>query len=429
MTTITDTPQEYRKTTLPNGLRVVACEMPHTRSVSISIFIGVGSRYEEGEEAGLSHFLEHLLFKGTKNRPDPVQISGAIEGTGGTLNAGTEQELTVYWCKVAQPHFDESLDLLVDMLRNSLFEEDSIDKERMVILEELAMINDYPGARVDSLIDEMLWPEHPLGRDIGGTKESVTAITRQMMLDHMDMYYSPSNVVISIAGNIPPAEVVAKVEELCADWPTASPDGWNPVTHTQSESQLRLEYRKTEQVHLTIALPGLGLQDPDRYALDLLSVALGEGMSSRLFVELREKRGLAYDVHSGVSHFQDTGAFIISAGVDPKRIYDAVATIMDQVREVRDGIPADELERAKQLVAGRLMLRMEDTRAVSSWMGGQEALMGDVMSVDEVVHQVNMVTPEEVQRVAGEILDTNRLNMAVVGPCRGRKRLEKLLRL
>jgi predicted Zn-dependent peptidase len=152
-------------------------------------------------------------------------------------------------------------------------------------------------------------------------------------------------------------------------------------------------------------------------------------MSSRLFVELREKRGLAYDVHSGVSHFQDTGAFIISAGVDPKRIYDAVETIMDQVREVRDGIPADELERAKQLVAGRLMLRMEDTRAVSSWMGGQEALMGDMMSVDEVVHQVNLVTPEEVQRVAGEILDTNRLNMAVVGPCRGRKRLERLLRL
>ena len=161
MTRITYTPQEYQKTTLPNGLRVVACEMPHTRSVSISIFISVGSRYEEGVEAGLSHFLEHLLFKGTKNRPDPVQISGAIEGNGGTLNAGTEQELTVYWCKVAQPHFDESLDLLVDMLRNSLFEQDSIDKERMVILEELAMINDYPGARVDSLIDEILWPEDP----------------------------------------------------------------------------------------------------------------------------------------------------------------------------------------------------------------------------------------------------------------------------
>jgi len=403
--------------------------MPHTRSVSISIFIGVGSRYENDQEAGLSHFLEHLLFKGTEKRPDPVQISGTIESTGGVLNAGTEQELTVYWCKVAQPHFEESLDLLVDMLRNSLFEDDSIDKERMVILEELAMINDYPGARVDSLIDEMLWPEHPLGRDIGGTKESVTEITRQMMLDHMDTYYSPSNAVISIAGTIPPAHVFSKVEELCADWPTATPSGWNPVTHMQSESQLRLEYRKTEQVHLTLALPGVGLQNPDRYALDLLSVALGEGMSSRLFVELREKRGLAYDVHSGVSHFQDTGAFMITAGVDPKRVYDAVEVIMDQVREVQNGIPADELERSKQLVAGRLMLRMEDTRAVSSWMGGQEALLAEMMSVDDVVHEVNKVTPEEVQRVAGEILNTDRLNMAMVGPCRGVKRLEKLLRI
>ena len=429
MTTTADTPQVFNKTTLPNGLRVLTCEMPHTRSVSISIFVGVGSRYESDEEAGVSHFIEHLVFKGTEIRPDPVQISGLIEGHGGVLNASTEQELTVYWCKVAESHFSESLELLIDMLRNSLFEDDSIEKERMVVLEELAMINDQPAARVDTLIDEMIWPNHPLGRDIGGTKESVSSISRDAMLRHMNAYYSPANTVISIAGSISTEEVLDQVNELCGDWPESEGNDWSPFTHEQSESQLRLEYRNTEQLHLSIALPGLDLHDPGRYALDMLSVMLGEGMSSRLFVEVREKRGLAYDVHSGVSHFQDTGAFAIIAGVDTKRVYEASATILEQVGAMRKPVPAAELDRARQLVAGRIMLRMEDTRAVSGWMGSQEALLGRVLTVDDVVYNINQVTGDEVCQVADALLSTEKLNMALVGPCRGRKRLERLLHL
>ncbi len=429
MTTTADTPQVFNKTTLPNGLRVLTCEMPHTRSVSISIFVGVGSRYESDEEAGVSHFIEHLVFKGTESRPDPVEISGLIEGHGGVLNASTEQELTVYWCKVAESHFAESLDLLIDMLRNSLFEDDSIEKERMVVLEELAMINDQPAARVDTLIDEMLWPNHPLGRDIGGTKESVSSITRDAMLRHMNAFYSPANTVISIAGSISTEDVLEQVNELCGDWPKSEGHDWSPFTHEQSESQLRVEYRRTEQLHLSIALPGLDLHDPGRYALDMLSVMLGEGMSSRLFVEVREKRGLAYDVHSGVSHFQDTGAFAIIAGVDTKRVYEASATILEQVGAMRKPVPAAELNRARQLVAGRIMLRMEDTRAVSGWMGSQEALLGRVLTVDDVVSNINQVTGDEVCRVADDLLSTEKLNMALVGPCRGRKRLERLLHL
>ena len=429
MTFDIDTSRVFQKTTLPNGLRVVTCEMTHTRSVTISIFIGVGSRYETAEQAGVSHFIEHLVFKGTERRPDPAQISGTIEGTGGMLNAATEQELTVYWCKVAEPHFGESLDLLIDMLRNSLFDAESIDKERMVVLEELSSINDYPASRVDSMIDEMLWPGHPLGRDIGGTKESVAGITREAMLDHMGKYYTPANVVISVAGNVRTADVVAQVEKLCASWTNADSDGWTPVTHAQSDSQLRLEYRGTEQVNLCIALPGLGVHHPDRHALDLLSIMLGEGMSSRLFVELREKLGLAYDVHSGVTHFQDCGAFLIVAGVDPKRVYDAAAAILEQVGGMRDRVPEEELAKTKRLVEGRLLLRMEDTRAVSNWMGGQELLRGQMLSIDEALQQVKDVTAEEVCGVAEELLTTEKLNMAVVGPCRGHKRLERLLRL
>ena len=429
MTSEIDTSRVFQKTTLPNGLRVVTCEMAHTRSVTISILIGVGSRYESAEQAGVSHFIEHMVFKGTKRRPDPVQISGTIEGTGGMLNAGTEQELTVYWCKVAEPHLGESLDLLIDMLRNSLFEAESIEMERMVVLEELSSINDYPASRVDSMIDEMLWPDHPLGRDIGGTKESVAGITREAMLEHMGNYYTPSNVVISVAGNVRTADVVARVANLCANWPNAESDGWTPVTHAQSDSQLRLEYRGTEQVNLSIALPGLGAHHPDRHALDLLSIVLGEGMSSRLFVELRENRGLAYDVHSGVTHFQDCGAFLITAGVDPSRVYEAAATILEQVGGMREPMPEEELEKTKRLVEGRLLLRMEDTRAVSSWMGSQELLRGRMLSIDEALQEVKDVTTEDVRVVAEKLLTTEKLNMAVVGRCRGHKRLERLLRL
>ncbi len=428
MITAQEPTQTYQKTTLENGLRVVSCEMPHTRSVSISVFVGVGSRFESDDEAGLSHFVEHMVFKGTDSRPDPVQISAAVEVNGGVINAGTEHELTVYWCKVALPHFAENLDLVFDMLRNSLYKPDDIDRERQVIHEELAMINDYPTSRVDALIDEMLWPDHPLGRDVGGTSRSVDAITRQMLLDHMTSYYTPSNIVVSVAGGVDHSEVVDLAAELSRDWPDSSSEDPAPVVHVQRESQLRLEYRSTEQIHLSIALPGLAIDDPDVYALDLLSVILGEGMSSRLFVELREKRGLAYDVHSSVSHFKDTGAFVITAGVDPANTYEAVPTILEQVADVRDAVPEEEVDRAKGLVSGRLMLRMEDTRAVSAWMGSQELLRSEVLGVDDVVERVNAVTRSDVLRVASRHLRTDRLNLAVVGPCRGRKRLTKLLK-
>lgn len=424
-----DRAASFQKTTLDNGLRVVTSVMPATRSVTTTVFVGVGSRYESPEQAGVSHFIEHMVFKGTPRRPRHGQISEIIESTGGVINAGTEHELTVYWSKVAYPHFQESLDLLLDMLRNSLFNPEDIEKERLVVAEELNVINDYPNYKVDALIDEMMWPNHPLGREIGGTKESIANIDRDMMLEHLARYYSPCNAVISVAGNVTHQEVVQQAEAVSEGWPPSSPAGWAPVTHTQSMPQLRLEYRKTEQTHLSFAVPGFGLKHPDRYALDLLSVILGEGMSSRLFVEVRERQGLAYDVHSGVVHFLDCGAFIVSAGVDPKRVYDAVQTILVQVSQVKDGVPEEEVEKSKRLVAGRLLLRMEDTRAVSSWMGNQELLLGRILGLDEVVDGVNRVTPEDIRKVANEVLVTEKLSMAVVGPCRGERRLQGLLKL
>ena len=419
----------FQTASLANGLRVVTSQMPHTHSVTISIFIGVGSRYESDDRAGVSHFIEHILFKGTERRPTPVEISGLIEGNGGVLNAGTEQELTVYWCKVAEPHFRESLDLLVDMLRRSLFEPESIERERMVVIEELNAVNDDPASKVDLLMDEILWPDHPLGRDIGGARESITGMTRETILDHMALHYVPGNIVVSVAGNVSHDEVVELVDELCGDWPAAPATGWDSFVRGPDRTQVRLEYRGTDQAHLSIGLPGVSLEDPDRYPMDLMNIVLGEGMSSRLFVEVRENRGLAYDIHSGVTHFLDCGALIVTAGVDPKRVYGATETILAELGRMQKGVDDEELEMAKRLVAGRLMLRMEDTRAVAGWMGSQQLLEGRVQELGEVVERVNAVTSADVRRVAADLLVGDRLSVAVVGPVRGQRRLERLLRL
>ena len=420
---------DSRKTTLDNGMRVVTSSMPHTRSVSISAFVGMGSRYEPAELAGISHIIEHLLFKGTAKRPTSMEISGAVEGVGGMINAATEQELSVYWCKVPQPYLGESLDLVIDMLRSSLFEPREIERERMVVMEEQSMINDYPNHKVDALIDEVLWPDHPLGRDIAGTRESVSSMSREMILDRVSQSYTPSNIVLSVAGNVDHEQVVLMLDSLCDGWVSQPPPSWAPFTHNQSAPRSRLEYRKTEQAHLAIGLPGLSMTHPDRYALNLISVVLGEGMSSRLFMEVREKRGLAYDIQSSVTHFQDCGALVVNAGVDPKRVYTAVETIMAEVGRLREGVPDTEMERAKRLSTGMLLLRMEDSRAVSSWMGSQELLLGKVLDVDEVIERVNRVTAEDVRRVSNDLLVNEKLNMAVVGPCRGEVRFRRSLKL
>ncbi len=419
----------YQKTQLDNGLRIVTSAMPHTRSVTLCVFVGAGSRYEPSEQAGVSHFIEHLCFKGTLRRPTSRDISEAIEGVGGVLNGGTDRELTIYWVKVARHHFDRALDLIVDMIRSSTFAPEEIEKERQVILEELNMINDYPSHRAEALLDEMLWPHNPLGRDVGGTKESVQNITRKDMLDYMGHQYIPSNIVASVAGDVTHEEVVERVAPLTSDWPTSTPLAWCPAGDGQGSPQLRLERRKTEQAHLCIGFHGLSAHHPDRYALDLLSVVLGEGMSSRLFLEVREKRGLAYDVHSSVEHFRDCGALTVYAGVAPQKVARAIETILAELGRIRDGVPDDEMNKAKEMAKGRLLLRMEDTRAVAGWIGIQELLRDRILDVDDVIALMEAVTPVDVQRVARQLLMTERLNLSIVGPFRSDRRFQNLLGL
>jgi len=419
----------HQKTTLDNGLRIVTTTLPHTRSVSVGIFIGVGARYETEEQAGISHFIEHLLFRGTSKRVTAKEISEAIEGVGGSLNGGTDKELTLYWGRVAQPNFLLALDVLADMLLNSKLDAEDIEKERQIIIEEMHMTKDSPSQQVHMLADEILWPGHPLGRDIAGTKQSMATISRDMMTGYLENKYLPGNTVISISGNIQHQEAVDAVSQVTGGWTNSKSCPDYPAYEEQTNPRLLLEKRDTEQVHLCLALPGLSLLDSRRYTLGLLNVILGEGMSSRLFTEIRDKLGLAYSIHSYIDHFLDSGAVTVYAGVEPKNLPVAVKAITEQLSKLKEPISEPELSKAKELSKGRLLLRMEDTRSVTGWMGGQEALTGEILSVDQVVANIEAITSDQLNELARELLVSDGLRLAAVGPVTGEDALDALLKL
>jgi predicted Zn-dependent peptidase len=417
----------YHKTTLDNGLRFITATMPHTRSVCISIFIGTGSRYEPDTESGISHFIEHLLFKGTEKRPSAREISAAIEGVGGIINGGTDKEVTVYWAKVPKEHFATALEILTDLLLHPRFEPEALEKERRVIIEEINMTRDIPSQQANLLIDELLWPDHPLGRDIAGTRESVTAISRDELRDYLKRQYGPDNAVVAIAGDIKHREVVSAVSQMLGSWVSQQTHLGYTAHQPKPTQRLRLEKRKTEQAHFCLAVPGLPLLHPQRFTLDLLNVILGEGMSSRLFTEIRERLGLAYSIHSYVEHFLDSGSLNISAGVEPGKLQTAVKAVREQLNQFKEPIPEAELFRAKEFSKGRLLLRMEDSRNVAGWMGGQEILTRRILSPDQIISIIDAITAEEIKTLARELIADTKLHLAVVGPVTEDEPLKKLL--
>ena len=418
----------YQRSVLPNQLRVLTAAMPHSPSVSVTVSVGAGSRYEPAELAGLSHFLEHLPFKGTANWPTARQVSEAVEGVGGVMNASTDREITVFWCKVARLHFHQALAVLLDLLRQPLLDPAEMEKEREVIQEELRMTYDYPSDRAGLLIDEILWPEQAMGRDVGGTPESVNNITLAAVRDYMERQYNPANTVIAVAGKVEHNEVVDLIGQATADWQPMAALDWEPVTAANGGGPLaRVERKRCDQSHVCLGLPGVSLTDPDRYPLLLLNGILGDGMSSRLFLNLRENQGLAYDVASSLSHFRDCGSLVIYCGVEPKKTRDAVAAAVQELAGMRDPAPEAELHKAKEYAKGRLLLRMEDTRVVAAWLGAQELLLGEVATVADTVARIDAVTAADVTRAAARLLDPAQLRLAVVGPGGGEKTLQKLL--
>jgi len=417
----------YTKTMLDNGLRVITSPMPYSRSVCIVILVGAGSCHESKEEAGISHFAEHLFFKGTERRPTSKEISQDIEGVGGIINGSTDKELTVFWCKVASSHFPVALDVLSDLLLNSRFDNQEIERERRVISEEIKMSLDLPQQRVNAIIDELLWPDQPLGREVIGYKETVSSITRKQLLNYVARRYIPNNTVFSIAGDIRYEEAITQIESLFDKWVAGQVLTDYVTNDKQAEARLRVESRDIEQAHLCLAVHGFSHFHPQRFTIDLLNTVLGGGMSSRLFTEIRERRGLAYDIHSYTEHFLKSGSFAIYAAVDPNKIEITVGSILKEISQIKQEITASELTRAKELSKGRLYLRLEDSRNVALWHGGQEILTHKILSIDDVISIVDAITIDELKTVAEEILTESRLNLAVTGPIKEETPLRQLL--
>lgn len=420
----------YHKITLDNGLRILTTPMPHTRSVSAGIYTGVGSRYETESQSGISHFIEHMMFKGTERRPTAQHIAEAIEGLGGDLNAWTSKEVTCYWAKVAEQHLPVALDVLLDLFRHSKFDPEEVEKERQVIIQEICRTMDTPESWVHKLIAELIWPEHPAGSDTAGTKESVSAISRQDMLDYITHNYTPRNTVISLAGKLDHDKVVEQLQQSLAAWEAGPKPSFLPVTNAPPGPHFNIEFKETEQAHLCIGMRGLSSNDPDRFKLRLLNTILGEGMSSRLFLEIREKRGLAYSVGSYTSHLRDSGGLVLYAGVPPKKTADTISAMMEQLSLLREKeVPETELRKAKEFTKGQILLSMEDTFANADWVGGQEVTDREILSVDQVIECVEAVTARDVQQIAQRLFAAEKLSLAVIGPFKTEHEFQARLKL
>ncbi len=401
---------------LPSGLQLLLTPIAHAKSVGISIYLRAGSRYEEHvETGGVSHFLEHLCFKGTARRPTPRDISFEIDALGGTINASTHREMTVYYAKVTEEFMEPTVDLLVDMVRHSICRSEEVERERGVILEELAAVEDSPGEQATLLLDSLIWPDQPHGRDIAGTEQSVKAITREQVVAAYRRQYVASSVVISIAGAIDPSDVAALIDRVADGWEQGSPDPWL-ANDGDAGARSGLLSKETGQAHIALGMPGCGSHDEQRYALDLLSICLGEGMSSRLFLRLREDLGLCYDIHTYAAQLLDTGMFGVYAGVDPEHTIEALGEIRRELDRIREPVDGAELERAQAVVRSRIQLRMEDTRAVSGWYGSQATLGLPMRTPEDTLARYLRQTVSDLQAAAERYVQPEQAHVAIVGP-------------
>ena len=419
----------YLKTQLANGVRVVTGPMTGVRSASLIFYYNVGSRYEPAPIAGVSHFLEHMLFKGTERRPDPMTISEEIESVGGLLNAATGRESTSYWCKVPSTHFELAFDVLADMLRNSTFDATELDKERKVIFEEIRSVQDIPEDLVHDLIDQVIWGDDPVGREIAGSEETVANTDRAAMVDFWRRNYGPERLIVAAAGDVRHEQVVELTERFFGDLQAQGPaDTYQPAVVTQDSPRLLVQNRETEQAHLCIGFPALSYHDERRHAQATIEAVLSAGMSSRLFQEIREKRGLVYSVYGYFRGYEDVGQGVIYAGTDVERVDETIEAIIGELQKVRDiPIPAEELENSKTLRKGRLLMGLEDSRSVASWIGSQEATYGEMKTPEEIMELIDAVTVEDVQAVAAELLRTDRLSMTLIGPYPDQSAFDALL--
>ncbi len=415
--------------TTPSGLSVLIEELPHTYSVALGYFIGVGARHETIEQSGIAHLLEHMVFKGTRHFPTPKRLSMCVEGVGGYLDASTSHEITTFWAKVAHHQVERAFTVLTDLVRYPLLDPLDLEREKQVVIEELRGLQDSPDEWVHTLLQQSVYGiEQPLGRDIAGCVETVAVISHADLVKFWQQHYQTRSLVLSVAGNVRTDAMVAAATEAFGDVVLGEPVVPPPTRPPLPGRTLFLLERKIEQSHFCFGFPAVSFHDPDRWALEILDTYMGAGMSSQLFVTLREERGLAYDVGSYYSKYDDSGLWVVYASVQPEKLHDAAALILDVLQAVaQHGIPEADLQRTREQIKGSLLLTLEDTWAVAARNGAHWLRYGRVATSQELLAEIDAVTATSIQQVAQRVLRPETMHLAVIGPAKKIKRTRRLL--
>jgi len=421
----------YKKTTLKNGLRIITLPVKGTKTVTVLALVGTGGKYETKEINGLSHFLEHMLLKGTKKRPSTLKLIEPLDKIGGQYNAFTGHEYTGYWAKVDTAHLDLALDWVADIYLNSKIEEAEINRERGTIIQELNMIFDTPMSYVDDLWTDLLYGDQPAGWQLGGTKEVIQNIKRPQFIKYLKEHYSSQNTIIIVAGQISHSSALAKVKKYFKAINKQPVKDKLPVREKQHKTQSLIYHKKTDQTHLHLGVrSGYNIFHPDKYALGLLGVILGGNMSSRLWISVRERQGLAYYVSAGAETNTDTGYFVARAGVDNQRIEKAIKTILGEYKKIaQKKVSPAELNKAKEYTMGTTLINMESSDAQASFVAFQELFTNEVLTLEEKFDKIEAVTINDIQRVAQDIFKPEKLNLALIGPFKDENRFDKILSL
>jgi len=423
----------YKITKLPNGLTVITTPLRETKAVTVLILVKVGSRYESLDLNGTSHFIEHLMFKGTKKRPTTLSLSQELDSVGAEYNAYTSKDHTGYYIKLDASKIELAIDMLSDMLFYSKFEAKEINRERGTIAEEINMYEDNPIMFAPSFLEEVMFgKDNFLGQLIIGSKENVKKISRDQILKFRHQFYNPSNMVISVCGNISQTKVLKLIKKFFQagrQEPQLLPQRFQKITSSQTNPQVEIKYKNTEQAQLCLGWPAYHYLHPDIEALTILNVILGANMSSRLFINVRERRGLCYFIKSDINPYQDIGSFLIQAGLDSARLSEAIKVILAEIKKVKTGkVSPPELKKAKDYISGKTILNLEDSSEIADWYATRQLLLNKVITPEEKLKRINKVTSADVNRVAKDIFKINQTNLAIIGKFRDKNKFLKLLK-
>jgi predicted Zn-dependent peptidase len=420
----------YKKKVLKNGLRIIAVPMKGSPSVTVMSLIEAGSKYENKQNNGISHFLEHMCFKGTNKRPKAIDISREFDSMGAQNNAFTSQEVTGYWGKASNKHTEKMLDIISDMYINPTFPAADLETEKGVIVEEINMYEDMPKALVGEVFNELLYGDQPAGWSVAGTKENVRGFNRDNFINYRKNNYVSSATTIVVAGDVDEGDIFKKVEKAFASVPTGKKIGKKKVVEKQNEPAIKLRFKETDQTHLVIGFRTFDIYDKRVPTLGLLSTVLGNGMSSRLFQKMREELGICYYVRSSAEELTDHGAISISAGVDSSRVEQGIKGILEEMVKIRDQkVPELELRKAKDYLIGNMYLGLESSSSQANFFGFQEIMKEKIKTPKEVEKEIEKITAGDISKVAKEIIQNKKLNLAIVGKYKDEERFKKILRV